>query len=280
MHLATVGRFQASRKFRTGTKNGRRENREGRTPAVNRRRRFCPPGRPGDRIHAKGRARPDCFNRVKDLVSIARENPFGVGTNAVPVTFDHVVLPLKSPLTWHFALSSSTCLHCVCTIGYPPPRVKLGWLHVRSSHPRSAARAARLGKVSREVGPAWNTYSPPDVTAVPQSGRWFDACGVGWCFPMPASRRCAKDDIRGAFVRHRSLLGVLSRGFRPKRSAAQSGRNPGGMRARGRFQPPGGYGGLEAGSWKAVGSGAKAVGIGVGIGVGSLNFRLEGGWKG
>jgi hypothetical protein len=43
---------------------------------------------------------------------------------------------------------------------------------------------------------------------------------------------------------------------------------------------PGGVGGLEAGSWKTVGSGWKAVGIVVGIVVGSLNFRLEGGWKG
>jgi hypothetical protein len=51
--------------------------------------------------------------------------------------------------------------------------------------------------------------------------------------------------------------------------------------ARARALPTvGGYGGLEAGSWKPVGSGWNAVGMVVGMGVGSLSFRLEGGWKG
>jgi hypothetical protein len=74
--------------------------------------------------------------------------------------------------------------------------------------------------------------------------------------------------------------GVLSEGFDHERSASAAGvGSRQGMRARGRFQPHRGYGGLEVVSRKPVGSSRKPVGMAVGMAVGRLIRRLEGGWK-
>lgn len=61
------------------------------------------------------------------------------------------------------------------------------------------------------------------------------------------------------------------------RAQRQRSRSEHGMEcAREALPTAGGYGGLEAASWKVVGSGAKPVGMVVGIGVGTLIFRLVG----
>jgi hypothetical protein len=155
-------------------------------------------------------------------------------------------------------------------------------------------RARSLARMFRPRWGAPNTSKPaspppprPYVT-MPGTPQWRDcACSLRWLARGATSRRGAQGDGSGTVWRHSAMIWhgvvmVLSyrEGFDASGATAQR-TSEAGRNARARALPTaGGYGGLEAGSWKPVGSGAKAVGMGVGIGGWQPQFpvgrRLEG----